>query len=109
MCDEIGVCVEIVIGPASARYPAHDRQIIAEEFLEGPCGEAALQTGIVWGRDAIWRLCIDVAGETQDQASSRVDELTGWGVYRPRASCAPDGVKGMVRSDLEICLSYIEP
>ena len=41
--NKIGVCVEIAYGPV-AEIPlsvVDGHQIIAEEFSEGPCGEAA--------------------------------------------------------------------
>ena len=47
VCDEISVCVEIVrgIAPTSGPYCFY---IIAEEFSEGPCTEAALKPGDLW-------------------------------------------------------------
>jgi hypothetical protein len=55
----------------------------------------------------MFRLCI--AGETKDQASSRVDEVTAAGVYRTIHSAVPDSIKDLIRGDLVIGLSYIEP
>lgn len=43
-CDVINVCVETVLDLAPV---ANDCQIIAEEFSEGPCTEAALQPGSI--------------------------------------------------------------
>ena len=41
--NEISVCVKIAHEPVSTNIPSaeHDHQIIAGEFLKGPCAEAA--------------------------------------------------------------------
>jgi hypothetical protein len=107
VCDEISVCVEIARVQASvSTHVRHDCQVLAEEFLENPRAEVALQPGAVWGKNLI-RLC--VARETNDQVGGRVDEFTVTGDYRTRPSVVQDSFQDEVRGDLVIGLTYIEP
>jgi len=103
------MCYEIDGRVSHVRVPVapHGTHIVAEELLEGPCTETALEPGAVWGEDMI-RLCI--ARKTEDQMSSRVDELTMLGVYRhAHRSAIPDCVEDPVRGNLMISVAYVEP
>jgi len=103
------MCYEIYGHVGLVRVPVapHGTHIVAEELLEGPCTEAALEPGAVWGEDMI-RLCI--TRKTENQMSRRVEELTVLGVYRyPHRSVIPDFVEDPVRGNLMISVAYVEP
>jgi len=107
---EVGpVCDEICgsVGIFRVAVALHGPDIVAEEILEGPCTETALQPGAVWGEDMI-RFC--VTDKMEDQMSSRVDELTLRGVYyHTHRSAIPYCIEDPVRGELMISVTYIEP
>ena len=101
--DEINVCVVSINPPPSTSIP----QVIAEKFPEGARTEPTLQPSVVRDKNTI-RLC--VACKTEDQVSGQVDDFAGSGVYhRTRPSVVPDCIESLIRGDLIIRLSYLEP
>jgi len=107
MCDESGAGVEFGYGRVDPTAVPHDFHVLAEEFLEGSCAQAALEPGAVWGKSVV-QLC-HIAREAKDQVSGRMSERTVVAVYPTRPSILPDGIEDLVRGDLVIPLRYIEP
>ena len=109
VCNEVSVRVELVYWSASIidLFVPYGYHIVVEEFSEGSCAEAALQPEGAWGKNMV-RLCI--ARQTNDQVSSRVDELTASGFYhRTYRSVTPDRVRDLVGGGFRVRLCYIEP
>ena len=112
VCDEVCVCTKILRGAApripirTAIHIRHDFQIIAEENLEDPCTEAALKPGVARSKDTVK---LYVAGETNGQVGSCVDEFTVIRVYRTRRFVVQDRIQNNVGGDSVISSSNIEP
>ena len=109
VCDEISVYAEperLKASPIVVFVP-HGRRIITEEFSEGFRVEVILQPEATRGTSVIR---FRIACKTNDQVSSRVDELTALGVYhRTCRSVIPDSIEDLVVRGSLVVLSYNKP